>query len=135
MVDGQKRNQSLSIVEEKHSSSPYKASWWTQFKALLWRSFLSVIKEPIIMQVRIVQTVVSTYTSYFWTLNQLRYSKFTIYFQFLALLLGVLFFGQDDNHEYEQAGVMNINGALFQIIITLTLFNMFPVVNVRIFHT
>ena len=50
----------LSKVDEKRtSSSPYKASWWDQFKALLWRSFLAVIKEPMIMQVRIFQTIVS----------------------------------------------------------------------------
>ena len=59
-VGGQKTNKSLGLVDEKKSSSPYKASWWSQFKALLWRSFLSVIKEPIIMQVRIVQTIVSS---------------------------------------------------------------------------
>ena len=51
-------SRTLSLVEEKPSSSPYKASWWSQFKALLWRSFLSVIKEPMIMQVRLFQTIV-----------------------------------------------------------------------------
>merc|ERR1711936_444779 len=40
------------------NKSPYKASWWRQFTALLWRSFLAVIKDPLIMQVRIAQTVV-----------------------------------------------------------------------------
>ena len=51
--------QTFSLAEEKQASSPYKASWVSQFKALLWRSFLSVSKEPIIMKVRIVQTTVS----------------------------------------------------------------------------
>ena len=41
--------------------SPYKASWIEQFRATLWRSFLSVVKEPMLMQVRFVQTVVRMY--------------------------------------------------------------------------
>lgn len=39
--------------------SPYKASWWTQFKAVLWRSWLSVRKDPTLMKVRLLQTLVS----------------------------------------------------------------------------
>ena len=49
------------IKAEKGSKSPYKASWFAQFKALLRRSFLSVIKEPMIMQVRFFQTIVSIF--------------------------------------------------------------------------
>ncbi len=40
-------------------ASPYKASWTEQFWALLWRSWLSVIKEPMVIQVKLFQTVVS----------------------------------------------------------------------------
>ena len=40
-------------------SSPYKASWSQQFRALLWRSWLTVVREPLIMRVRITQAVVS----------------------------------------------------------------------------
>jgi hypothetical protein len=47
------------ILANERSKSPYKASWIAQFRALLWRSFLSVIKEPMIMQVRFAQTIVS----------------------------------------------------------------------------
>jgi hypothetical protein len=39
----------------------YKANWFIQFKALLWRSFLGVLREPMIASVRIVQNVVITY--------------------------------------------------------------------------
>jgi len=38
--------------------SPYRASWWEQYRAVQWRSFLSVIKEPMLIQVRLFQTVV-----------------------------------------------------------------------------
>ena len=57
-TDGKEMIRTLSRAEEKQNSSPYKASWLSQFNALLWRSFLSVIKEPLIMQVRIMQTIV-----------------------------------------------------------------------------
>ena len=40
-------------------SSPYKTSWSQQFRALLWRSWLTVVREPLIMKVRISQAVVS----------------------------------------------------------------------------
>ena len=39
--------------------SPYKASWGDQFSACMWRSWLSVVKEPLIMKVRIAQTIAS----------------------------------------------------------------------------
>lgn len=39
--------------------SPYKASWCEQFRAVLWRSWLAVIKEPILIKVRLLQTFVS----------------------------------------------------------------------------
>ena len=83
------------------SKSPYKASWWEQFKALLWRSWLAVVKEPMIMKVRFIQTIM------------------------IALMLGVIYLGQDSN---TRAGVMNINGALFLLLTNMTFSNMFAVV-------
>lgn len=38
--------------------SIYKASWCEQFRAVLWRSWLSVLKEPILIKVRFLQTIV-----------------------------------------------------------------------------
>lgn len=46
----------------KGSTSPYKASWCEQFRAVLWRSWLSVIKEPILIKVRLLQTLVRILT-------------------------------------------------------------------------
>lgn len=45
-------------IGSSKGSSPYKASWCEQFRAVLWRSWLSVIKEPILIKVRLLQTVV-----------------------------------------------------------------------------
>ena len=40
-------------------SSPYKASWGEQFTALLWRSWLSIVKDPMILRIRIGTSIVS----------------------------------------------------------------------------
>ena len=48
--------------------------------------------------------------------------------QIIALILGIIYFGQKN----DQAGVMNINGALFLLITNMTFSNMFAVVNVSI---
>lgn len=42
----------------KAFGSPYKATWCEQFSAVLWRSWLSVIKEPLLVRVRFMQTIV-----------------------------------------------------------------------------
>lgn len=36
----------------------YRVSWWMQFRAILWRSWLTVLKEPLLVRVRLCQTVV-----------------------------------------------------------------------------
>lgn len=38
--------------------SNYRASWCMQFRAILWRSWLTVLKEPLLVRVRLIQTVV-----------------------------------------------------------------------------
>jgi ATP-binding cassette, subfamily G (WHITE), eye pigment precursor transporter len=43
----------------KTNGNGYRASWWIQFYAILWRSWLSVLKEPMLVKVRILQTTVS----------------------------------------------------------------------------
>lgn len=47
-----------------NGSKGYRASAWTQFRAILWRSWLTVLKEPLLVKVRIIQTVVSIRLSY-----------------------------------------------------------------------
>ena len=43
----------------KVSQSNKRAGWWTQFYVILWRSWVSVLKEPILVKVRLFQTIVS----------------------------------------------------------------------------
>ncbi|CAH0555331.1 unnamed protein product [Brassicogethes aeneus] len=84
------------------SHSPYKASWCSQFRAVLWRSWLNVINEPLLVKVRVLQTIM------------------------VSLIIGLIYFGQILN----QDGVMNINGVLFIFLTNMTFQNVFAVINV-----
>jgi len=88
--------------EEIKHSSPYSVGWITQFRALIWRSFLSVIREPKLIKVRLFQTI------------------------FISTLIGILYHGQSLN----QDGIVNINGVLFYIVTNTTYSNIFAVINV-----
>ena len=39
----------------------FRATWWTQFYCILYRSWLSVLKEPMLVKVRLLQTIVSIF--------------------------------------------------------------------------
>ncbi|KAJ0180331.1 hypothetical protein K1T71_003735 [Dendrolimus kikuchii] len=93
---------STSSTTRRHTRSPYKASWCAQFRAVLWRSWLSVTKEPMLIKVRFLQTVM------------------------VSILMGVIYFGQN----LDQDGVMNINGAIFMFLTNMTFQNIFAVINV-----
>uniref|UniRef100_A0A1A9V0K8 Protein white n=2 Tax=Glossina austeni TaxID=7395 RepID=A0A1A9V0K8_GLOAU len=80
----------------------YKATWFTQFRAILWRSWLSVLKEPLLVKVRLIQTTM------------------------VAVLIGLIFL----NQPLTQVGVMNINGAIFLFLTNMTFQNVFAVINV-----
>lgn len=51
-------NESINQVDFTSGQSVYKASWFGQFKALLWRSFISNIREPMIIRVKLTQYLV-----------------------------------------------------------------------------
>lgn len=48
-----------SLVDVQVKKWPYKASWWSQFRNVLWRSWLEVIREPMLIKVRFFQVMVS----------------------------------------------------------------------------
>lgn len=77
-----------------------------QYQALTWRAALMVSREPMVAYVRIIQTIV------------------------IAIIIGVLFYKQD----YNQIGLMNINGGLFLYIMYLSVQNAFAVVHVSFDH-
>lgn len=80
----------------------YRAGWFPQLRAIVWRSWISTLKEPLLIKVRLIQTVM------------------------IAILIGLIFFQQKMNQE----GVMNINGALFLFLTNMTFQNVFSVINV-----
>ncbi|CAG2101407.1 unnamed protein product [Medioppia subpectinata] len=78
----------------------YKVNWFIQFWALLWRATLSAMREPMLTTVRLMQTLI------------------------LSVVFGSIYWQLDKN----QAGIMSTNGAIFTIICTITLQNIFGVV-------
>ncbi|OXA64289.1 Protein white [Folsomia candida] len=84
------------------TTSPYKASWWTQFKACLWRSGKTVLNDPLVLKVQLAQSV------------------------FLSVIMGIVFLDQ----ELDQEGIQNINGFIFMMLANLTFSSVFPVANV-----
>ena len=48
-----------TMVPVKRTRSPYKASWVDQFSAVLWRSWISLIKDPRKTYVQASSAVVS----------------------------------------------------------------------------
>jgi len=81
--------------------SPYKASWFTQFSAVLWRSWMTVTRERTVIRVKIFSTI------------------------FVAGLIALIFQGQKTTVE----DIMNINGALFILLTNITFQNVYAVVN------
>lgn len=84
------------------SRTGYRSNWWTQFYYVLWRSWLTVLKDPMLVKVRLLQTAM------------------------VATLIGSIYFGQ----KLDQDGVMNINGSLFLFLTNMTFQNVFAVINV-----
>lgn len=52
----------------------------------------------------------------------------SILLQMVALMISILYFGQEINQE----GVMNINGAIFMFLTSMTFQNVFAVINVSL---
>ncbi|XP_067640277.1 protein white [Eurosta solidaginis] len=98
----QKLANSNGLSREDENGFTYKASWCMQFRAILWRSWLSVLKEPLLVKVRLLQTTL------------------------VAVLIGLIFLGQ----QLTQVGVMNINGAIFLFLTNMTFQNVFATITV-----
>ncbi|KAL3270062.1 hypothetical protein HHI36_009120 [Cryptolaemus montrouzieri] len=80
--------------------SPYKVSWWAQFKAVSWRCWLSIKRNPRVTKVKLYQVF------------------------FVSILFSLLF-----GHQIcDQRGVQNINGALFIFLMNATFWNLMGVI-------
>lgn len=92
---------SLRDNQQLNGNSRYKATWCTQFRVILKRSWISLIREPMFTKARFIQSV------------------------FIAILLGLIYL----NQKLDQNGIMNINGALFLMLTNITFMNAFSVIN------
>lgn len=52
------QSQGLDLAPVEVKRSPYKASWFAQFRAVLWRSALTVLREPSILRAKGFQAIV-----------------------------------------------------------------------------
>ncbi|XP_021375248.1 protein white-like isoform X2 [Mizuhopecten yessoensis] len=84
-------------------SSRYGASWFAQFINVLWRSWVTNVRDPIVFKAKIFQTIV------------------------ISVLFGLIYLKTND--EYNQNDVQNINGLLFLLLIQMTMQNLFAVIN------
>ncbi|XP_046463103.1 protein white-like isoform X2 [Daphnia pulex] len=97
-TDGVNReNLTLGIKENK---SPYKASWMMQFRAVFWRSVISLLRESAIMRVKAFETI------------------------FITAIVAIIFQGQT----IEFANVRNIQGVLFICVSNTTYQYVFGVI-------
>ncbi|XP_048753747.2 protein white-like isoform X2 [Ostrea edulis] len=92
------------IKDTLSNSSRYEASFSQQAKSVFWRSWISSIRDPLIVRIKFVQTI------------------------FFAVILGLIYLKTDD--DYDQDDIMNINGVIFVIITNLSFTNIFSVLNV-----
>ncbi|KAJ8314084.1 hypothetical protein KUTeg_008645 [Tegillarca granosa] len=74
-----------------------------QFRCVFWRSWVGNIREPMIIKVRLIQTIV------------------------IAVAFGLIYLKTDN--DYVQEDVQNINGVLFLLIMNMTFTFMFAVLN------
>ncbi|KAK3856690.1 hypothetical protein Pcinc_037017 [Petrolisthes cinctipes] len=87
----------------KLPKSPYRATWFNQFWAMLRRSALEVIRDPLLLGVKIGQTM------------------------FFAVVFGLIYLNVNQKGSYDVAA-RNLSSVLFIFITNLTFSNMFPVI-------
>lgn len=95
-------NQNGAMYEEESfpNLSPYKAHWGRQFVMLMWRCGLHNLREPAVFKIRLMQIIV------------------------LSIIYSLAYWQQKMN----QAGVSNLNGAMFLMQLQMTLGFIFNVV-------
>nr|APD26554.1 ATP-binding cassette transporter subfamily G-like1 protein [Brachionus koreanus] len=92
----------------------YKTNFFTQFSWLLWRNSLGIIREPFTFKIQVFQTI--------FTLQL--FSDQGI--QIVSVLFGLIYL----RLEYNQKGVMDMNGYLFLCICNNGFATMFFIVNI-----
>ena len=126
---------------------PYKSSWYQQFIGCLWRSWKSIIKEPAIIRIRVIQNIVSSLSIAKTCSQSYKHSTIVIYntiveltrnlvsrilttikYQVFAVVVGIIYFDQG----LTQTSIVNINGVLFWTIMNQVFTTYSTVLNVSI---
>lgn len=103
--DPYERRMSQKLLEESiHSISSIGPSYFQQLRSVLWRSWITNIREPMLVKIKFAQTLI------------------------FALFMGLVYL--KTNNDYIQEDIMNINGVIFLLIISFTYNNLFPILNV-----
>ncbi|XP_048768264.2 protein white-like isoform X1 [Ostrea edulis] len=95
---------SKEIEDHLNDSTRYEAPIVQQVKSLFWRSWVTAIRDPLIVRVKFIQTI------------------------FFAVVLGLVYLKTDD--AYSQDDIMNMNGVIFIMITNISFTNIFSVLNV-----
>nr|BBB02489.1 Protein white [Harmonia axyridis] len=95
------KNSSDLWDHEKIKVKPYRVGWFYQFWAVLWRSWLSVIKNPAATKRRFILVTIET------------------------LIITVIYFGQ----KLDQDGVINLDGVFFYLLVSISYQNVFGIIN------
>nr|CAD2182767.1 unnamed protein product [Meloidogyne enterolobii] len=115
MEDNEERNEGVPLfvtttktakLEELYTKSKtmqrYKSTWFQQFRALLRRSFFVTLREPMLLKVKLFQTLL------------------------ISIILGTIYF----QTPIRQTTVMNINGLIFQSIANMNFMFQFAAVHI-----
>ncbi|RXG59133.1 Protein white [Armadillidium vulgare] len=88
----------VEVDEEgkKIRKTPYKAGWFAQLSALNSRCFLEMAREPMLLRMKLIQSVM------------------------VALIVGLIYLNTDGEGSYDQASVQNLNGVLFMLVANLS---------------
>uniref|UniRef100_A0A1I7XU17 ABC transporter domain-containing protein n=1 Tax=Heterorhabditis bacteriophora TaxID=37862 RepID=A0A1I7XU17_HETBA len=86
---------------ENYSKTHYASGWCQQLSALHWRNTKTILREPTLLKVQLVQSII------------------------IAILTGIFYLGNTISQEQ----VMNINGSLFQMVTNMAFMFQFSVVN------
>ncbi|KAB7496020.1 Protein white [Armadillidium nasatum] len=90
----------VEVDEEENTTkirkTPYKAGWFAQLSALNSRCFLEMAREPMLLRMKLIQSVM------------------------VALIVGLIYLNTDGEASYDQASVQNLNGVLFMLVANLS---------------
>uniref|UniRef100_A0A914M7Y6 ABC transporter domain-containing protein n=1 Tax=Meloidogyne incognita TaxID=6306 RepID=A0A914M7Y6_MELIC len=92
----------LELYTKSKTMQRYKSTWFQQFRALLRRSFFVTLREPMLLKVKLFQTLL------------------------ISIILGTIYF----QTPIRQTTIMNINGLIFQSIANMNFMFQFAAVHI-----